>query len=101
MLWLPEQNLDEEVFEFLLYLLTSARVAVDEPKRYGSFRLFQAYTKLLELTPKLNISKREVYERIRSELNRRKDAVASSSKAETKEYADLLDMLIEMMAAEF
>jgi len=97
---MSKQDTNEGIFELLLFLLTSARVAVDEPKRYGSFRLFQAYKRMLALAPRLDASRGKVYERILGDLERKKDVAASSSSVGTEEYGDLLDELIETMANE-
>jgi hypothetical protein len=38
---------EDEVFELLVFLITSARGCVDEPKLYGTFRLVDAASKLV------------------------------------------------------
>ena len=96
-----ESDIDRDFFDIVLYLLTSSRVAIDEPKRYGSYRLFEAFRKLLEIRAKLKeIPADEIYEKLRSEIDRHREAVNSSSKVETNEYREFLDRLIEIMADE-
>lgn len=38
---------EDEVFELLAFLVSSARLCVDEPKLYGTFRLVDAASRLL------------------------------------------------------
>jgi hypothetical protein len=38
---------EDEAFELLVFLITSARGCVDEPKLYGTFRLVDAASKLV------------------------------------------------------
>lgn len=90
----------DEFFDLLLFLVTSARVAIDEPKRYGSFRLFMGYSKLLELARKSDAPKAKLYGDLLKRLEEKKAVVASSSAAETPAYADLLDEMIDAMAKE-
>ena len=90
----------DEFFDLLLFLVTSARVAIDEPKRYGSFRLFMGYSKLLELARRSGAPKAGLYEDLLTKLEEKKAVVASSSSTGTPEYADLLDDLIDAMAKE-
>lgn len=88
----------DEFFETMLYLLTSARVCIDEPKRYGSFRLFQAYRKLLELVIKHNLAKdMSQIKNALDEIEKNRKLISSSSCVESKEYTQLLDKLIEIM----
>jgi hypothetical protein len=97
---MPE-NLNQEFFDLLLYLLTSSRVAIDEPKRYGSFRLFEAFGKLLDARRKLKeLPSDNVLEKLSNKLEKNRQVTTSSSSVHTKEYAQLLDRLIEIMAEE-
>ncbi len=39
---------DDPLFDFILYLVTSARLSLDERAIYGSFRLIEAAARLIE-----------------------------------------------------
>ena len=39
---------DDPLFEFILYLVTSARLSLDEKAIYGSFRLLEGASRLIE-----------------------------------------------------
>ncbi|HWQ84318.1 MAG TPA: DUF6092 family protein [Anaerolineales bacterium] len=45
----PTFNTQEELFNLVAYLITSARGLYDEPPDYGSFRLLDASGRLLEI----------------------------------------------------
>ncbi|MDA4111993.1 MAG: DUF6092 family protein [Thaumarchaeota archaeon] len=47
-----ENAIEEFLFEYSLFLLTSARGAVDEPHLYGSMRLLDGISRLTELYSK-------------------------------------------------
>lgn len=95
------ENLNQEFFDLLLYLLTSSRVAIDEPKRYGSFRLFESFVKLLDARRKLKeLPSDTVLEKLSGEIDKNRKVASSSSSVHTKEYVQLLDHLIEIMAEE-
>jgi hypothetical protein len=92
-------SLDQDLYDLLLYLLTSSRVAIDEPKRYGSFRLFEGFRKLLDTTRKMKeLPPNEILDRLVAEIERHRDVVVSSSKVHTKEYSQFIDHLIDIMA---
>jgi hypothetical protein len=43
-----ETRQDDPLFDFILYLVTSARISLDERAIYGSFRLIEAASRLIE-----------------------------------------------------
>ena len=45
---MSEAKLDDPLFDFILYLVTSARVSLDERAIYGSFRLIEGASRLIE-----------------------------------------------------
>ncbi len=93
------ESLDQIFYDLLLYLLTSSRVAIDEPKRYGSFRLFEGFRKLLDTRRKMKeLPPNEILDRLCAEIERQRDVVTSSSKVHTKEYGQFIDQLIDIMA---
>ena len=45
---MSESERDDPLFEFVLYLVTSARLSLDEKAIYGSFRLIEGASRLIE-----------------------------------------------------
>ena len=45
---MSETKHDDPLFEFILYLVTSARLSLDEKAIYGSFRLIEGADRLIE-----------------------------------------------------
>ncbi len=45
---MSEAKRDDPLFDFVLYLITSARVSLDERAIYGSFRLIEGASRLIE-----------------------------------------------------
>ena len=55
---MSEARHDDPLFDFILYLVTSARTCLDERAIYGSFRLIEAASRLIEAAeevPGLNV----------------------------------------------
>ena len=44
---------DDRLFELVLYLISSARLTLDEPPIYGSLRLIEGASRLVESAPEL------------------------------------------------
>ena len=44
---------DDRLFELVLYLISSARLTLDEPPIYGSLRLIEGASRLVETAPDL------------------------------------------------
>ena len=45
---MTEAKHDDPLYEFILYLVTSARLSLDEKAIYGSFRLIEGASRLIE-----------------------------------------------------
>lgn len=45
----PRKGIEEFIFEYSLFLLTSARGTVDEPRLYGALRLVDGISRLTDL----------------------------------------------------
>ena len=45
---MSESKHDDPLFDFILYLVTSARLSLDEKAIYGSFRLIEGASRLIE-----------------------------------------------------
>jgi hypothetical protein len=85
---------ENTLFELALFLLTSTRTVIDEPKRYGPRRLYEALEKLVNLPL---IDKRIPDDPIFAHLRKRiadHPELQSSSVVYTKPFTSLLDSLI-------
>lgn len=64
---------EEEAFELLTFLVTSARGCVDEPETYGTFRLIDAASRLLDFLLKSEeVEDREFYSHLKEEIDEKK-----------------------------
>ena len=45
---MSEPKYDDPLFDFILYLVTSARISLDERAIYGSFRLLEGASRIIE-----------------------------------------------------
>jgi hypothetical protein len=78
---------EDQAFELLTFLVTSARLCIDEPENYGSFRLIDAASRLLGmLLDGEGAVDGDFYARLRQEIDERKTMVMYDEAA----YADLL-----------
>ena len=50
---MSEAKHDDLLFEFILYLVTSARLSLDEKAIYGSFRLIEGASRLIEASEEI------------------------------------------------
>ncbi|MGA3404952.1 MAG: DUF6092 family protein [Candidatus Bathyarchaeia archaeon] len=85
------------MFDLALFILTSARTTIDEPKRYGPRRLMEVLEKLVNL-PLTNpqIPDDPFFQKIRTEIAAHPH-LSSSSVVFTDEFREF----IEKMIAEF
>jgi len=64
---------EDEAFELLVFLITSARGCVDEPKLYGTFRLVDAASKLIGFVLENHPERSEAFLRdLKQEIDERK-----------------------------
>ena len=83
-----------QALKLLSFLVTSARLCIDEPENYGSFRLLDAANRLLAfLVDSEAVQDREFYCQLREEIDNKKLQVLSNE----AEYAEFLkDMVREV-----
>ena len=70
---MTEDRHDDPLFDFILYLITSARTCLDERTIYGSFRLIEGASRLIEAAeeiPGLNVD--ELLQATRNSIDRNK-----------------------------
>jgi len=64
---------EDDVFELLAFLATSARLCVDEPKLYGTFRLVDAASRLLGFVLKSDQSEdKQSLQQLKDEIDEKK-----------------------------
>lgn len=64
---------EDEAFELLTFLVTSARGCVDEPETYGTLRLIDAASRLLDFLLKSEeVQDREFYSHLKEEIDEKK-----------------------------
>lgn len=64
---------EDEAFELLTFLVTSARGCVDEPETYGTFRLIDAASRLLDFLLKSEEAQdKEFYSHLKEEIDEKK-----------------------------
>lgn len=78
---------EDQAYELLTFLVTSARLCLDEPENYGSFRLIDAASRLMGMILEgEGAVDGEFYAQLRQEIESRKTLIMSDEAA----YADLL-----------
>jgi Family of unknown function (DUF6092) len=78
---------EDQAFELLTFLVTSARLCLDEPQYYGSFRLIDAASRMMSLMLDGDaVADREFYQRLRRDIEDRKALIMYDQEA----YAALL-----------
>jgi len=88
---------DDHFFEILTFLATSARGCIDEPHLYGSLRLIDALSKLLDL-PKYApcLSQSALFDKIKKEIEEKRFLVVS----EVQEFKEFIDKIVQELAKE-
>jgi len=82
------------LFDLALFILTSVRTTIDEPKRYGPRRLMEVLEKLVNLPltdPRINDD--PLFRTIRTEISAHPH-LSSSSVVFTDEFRQFVDKLI-------
>ena len=88
---------EDDVFELLAFLATSARLCVDEPKLYGTFRLVDGASRLLGFVLKSDQSEdKQFLQQLKDEIDEKKLLLTTDQKA----YLNFLDDLTRKVARE-
>jgi hypothetical protein len=88
---LPSKN---SLFELALFILTSARTTIDEPKRYGPRRLMEVLEKLVNLPlTDPQIPDDPFFQKIRTEIAAHPN-LSTSAVVFTDEFREFVDTLI-------
>ena len=88
---------EDDVFELLAFLATSARLCVDEPKLYGTFRLVDGASRLLGFVLKSDqMEDRQSLQQLKDEIDEKKFLLTTDQ----EEYLNFLDDLTRKVARE-
>ena len=89
---------NDYLFEIVTFLATSARGCIDEPHLYGSFRLIDALSRILDL-PKYasSLSEDPFFKRIKKEIDEKKFLVMY----DVEGFKNFLNHLIQELTIEF
>jgi hypothetical protein len=87
---------EELLFELILYLVSCARLSLDEPQVYGSFRLIEAATRLVDAAGTWGFDHDPMLERVRTSIETEKLRMIEDHAG----YRAWLDGLLHELASE-
>jgi hypothetical protein len=87
---------EHRLFELVAYLVSCARLSLDEPPIYGSFRLVEGVVRLVEAAQAIGIAVDEEIIAVRDSVNREKLRMIDDHEG----YRAWLDELLAKVAAE-
>jgi hypothetical protein len=88
---------EDDVFELLAFLVTSARLCVDEPKLYGTFRLVDAASRLIGFVLESDrLEDKQPLQQLKDEIDEKKFLLTTDQEG----YAEFLDDLTRKVARE-
>jgi hypothetical protein len=82
---------DKEIIKLFIYMVTSARGCVDEPKIYGPFRLIDSMGRLYSMLKENNLLGNEEVSKIIEKIDEKK----YSCMTDEKEFVTMLDDVID------
>lgn len=93
----PKNNeLEQEFFELICYMITSARNLIPENKLYGPFRLVDAVSRLIDIIRKLDLKSTRL-EDIQKQIEEGKYTVMESEEKFTAFLENLVMGLVPLM----
>ncbi len=94
---MSELRAQSRLFELVLYLVSCARLALDEPPIYGSFRLLEGASRLIETAQKVwGSDVDELLLGVRETIDREKLRMIEDHDG----YRETVDLLVRDLAAE-
>ena len=84
-----DNEINDLIYRYLLYLLSSASGLFDEPKDYGPFRLVEAAERFINIVDKLGYKDNDI-EEINTSILNNKELLFNDKKA----FSEYLDKLI-------
>jgi len=93
---LTNSELEQEFFELVCYMVTSARNLIPENKLYGPFRLIDAASRLIDIVKRLDLKSPRL-ESIQKQIEDRKYTVMDSDEEFTAFLEGLVMSLVPLM----
>ena len=94
---IPRKNeLEQEFFELICYMISSARNLIPEPKLYGPFRLIDAVSRLIDILRKLDLVSPRL-ETIQRQIEEDKYSVMQTEEEFTAFMENLVMSLVPLM----
>lgn len=93
---MSETAREDKLFELVAYLVSCARLSLDEPQIYGSFRLIEGVSRLVEVASELGIEVDDEVIAARDSIEREKLRMIDDHEG----YRTWLDALLAEVAAE-
>jgi hypothetical protein len=88
---------EDDVFELLAFLVTSARLCVDEPRLYGTFRLVDGASRLIGFVLQSDqLEDRQSLQQLKDEIDEKKLLLTTDQEG----YVNFLDDLTRKVARE-
>jgi hypothetical protein len=87
---------EQLLFELVLYLVSCARLSLDEPQIYGSFRLIEAAVRLVDAAGAWGLDRDQTLERVRASIEQEKLRMIDDPTG----YRAWLDRLLHELASE-
>jgi hypothetical protein len=89
-----ENILEDEHFQLLAFLLTSARGCIDEPPIYGPLRLIDAADKLISMLMEKYRGESKEFQEIRKKIEKARNLVLTNE----EEFTRTLDELVRSLS---
>ena len=86
---MSDNTLEEQIFELISYIVVSARNLLEEPARYGPFRLIDTAGRLIEILEKADMAGERL-----TEIRNKIDAGKLTAMGDEREFQDFLDSLV-------
>lgn len=93
---MSETGREDKLFELVVYLVSCARLSLDEPQIYGSFRLIEGVSRLVEVASELGLEVDDEVIAARDSIEREKLRMIDDHEG----YRAWLDTLLAEVAAE-
>jgi len=92
-----ENILEDEHFQLLAFLLTSARGCIDEPPIYGPLRLIDAADKLISMLMEKYRGESKEFQEIRNKIEKARNLVITNEEEFIKTLDDLVISLSKIV----
>ncbi len=92
-----ENILEDEHFQLLAFLLTSARGCIDEPPIYGPLRLIDAADKLISMLMEKYRGESKEFQEIRKKIEKARNLVLTNEEEFTKTLDELVRSLSKII----